>query len=668
MAETTAWPEIGGRRIGAVSSFGFSGTNAHVVVEAAPVAAPTREDERAYLAPLSAHHPEALRELAGSCKAALTDAMPIADVVRTLSVGRAHRAHRAVVRGKSTADLRLGFEALARGDEIPAVSAATVARRDPPRIAFLFTGQGAQYPGMAAKLYATAPAFRDAFDRCDAIAAPLIGASLRQLVFESFDGKALEQTGLAQPALFAVEYSLAFLLRELGITPVAVLGHSAGEYVAACIADALDLPDALRLVVARGALMQSLPAGGTMAAVFASESQVVEVLGPYVDQASIAAVNGPAQTVVSGTQKAVDAICDALSTRGIKSRALAVSHAFHSPLVEPILDALETEVARAAFKTPRVRIISNVTGRRLESGDLATPRYWRQHAREAVRFADGLGELAAMKIDICIEIGPHPALSAFAASVFESGGPRVLPTLKRDTDDWAAVLDTVAGLFLEGAEIRWGALDPDCVGRPISLPGPVYKRTRHWFREDKALRSSESNVGHALLGAKLLSPLRNVVQFEALIGAETAPFIADHSVQDRIIMPAAGMIEMGLSAGRLAGGVSVDVRNFIIAEPLVFSDTTRVIQTVVHLGDGHVRSFELSSRADGDADLGWTLHALGDFAPAAASRFETPPALDSAVEVAASDHYGDLETSWLVAGSEPASCSQHPGLRQCRGG
>ena len=207
--------------------------------------------------------------------------MPVSDVARTLTVGRAHRAHRAVVRAQSIADLRAGFDALARGDEAPGLSTATVARRDPPRIAFLFTGQGAQYAGMAAGLYAAAPAFREAFDRCDEILAPLLGGSLRELVIESKDAKALEQTALAQPALFAVEYSLASFLRTLGVTPVAVLGHSVGEYVAACVAGALDLPDALRLIAARGALMQSLPTGGAMAAVFAPETLVAEAVAPY---------------------------------------------------------------------------------------------------------------------------------------------------------------------------------------------------------------------------------------------------------------------------------------------------------------------------------------------------------------------------------------------------
>ena len=649
-AQAQPWPEIEGRRIGSVSSFGFSGTNVHIVVEAAPVVHPSRSHGRAVLAPLSAHRPEALRELAASHRDALADTMRASDVARTLTLGRAHRTHRAIVRAQSIAELRAGFDALARECDATGLSTATIVRRDPPRIAFLFTGQGAQYAGMGACLYATAPAFREAFDRCDEIVTPLLGSSLRELVIESKDARALEQTALAQPALFAVEYSLAAFLSTLGVSPVAVLGHSVGEYVAACVVGALDLPDALRLIAARGALMQSLPTGGAMTAVFAPEAVVAEAIAPYAREASIAAINGPAQTVISGTAAAVTSICDALTAQGVKSHPLAVSHAFHSPLIEPILDKLEAEATKATFKKPRAHIISNVTGRRVEPEVLASPRYWRRHARDAVRFADGLRELAQMTIDICLELGPHPALGAFAATVFEDSGPRVLPTLRRDSDDWVATLDMVAALYLEGVEIDWRALDPENVGRPVSLPGPAFQRQRHWFRLQTTVRGAGSDVGHPLLGTRLSSPLREVVQFEALIDPETAAFIADHVVRDRVIMPAAGMIEMGISAGRLASGNPLEIENFVIAESLAFPDgASRIVQTVVRIADGRAQSFELLSRAAGEGDKEWTLHAQGEFTAIFAPR-AAPPTLDGARETAVSTHYEDLARRGLNLG------------------
>lgn len=650
-ARAQPWPEIEGRRIGAVSSFGFSGTNAHIVVEAAVQPASRSFDSgRALLAPLSAHRPESLRELAASQRDALLDSMAMRDVARTLTLGRTHRPHRAVIRAQSIAELRSGFDALARGEDKSGLSMTALTRRDPPRIGFLFTGQGAQYVGMAAGLYATAPSFREAFDRCDEILAPLLDSSLREMVIESKDTKALEQTGLAQPALFAVEYSLASFLRTLGVTPVAVLGHSVGEYVAACVAGALDLPDALRLIATRGALMQSLPSGGAMAAVFAPEALVAEALAPFAHEASIAAINGPAQTVISGTTAAVASVCDAFAARGVKSHRLPVSHAFHSPLIEPILDELQAAAAKAAFKPPRARIISNVTGRSLGPELLSSPQYWRRHAREAVRFADGLRELAEMKLDLCLELGPHPTLSAFAATIFQDGGPQILPTLRRGVDDWVAVLDTVAALFLEGAEIDWRALDPDGTGRPLSLPGPAFQRQRHWFHARTAVRSAGSDVSHPLLGTRLWSPLRDVVQFEALLEPRTVDFIADHVVRDRVIMPAAGMIEMGLIAGRLVGGGPVEIGNFLIAESLAFPDgTARVVQTVVRIADGHAQSFELLSRPAGDGDPEWALHAQGDFAATSAVP-TTTPTFDAARTIAETAHYEGLARRGLSLG------------------
>ena len=406
-------------------------------------------------------------------------------------------------------------------------------------------------PAWPPSLYAAAPAFREAFDRCDAILTPQLGGSLARLGHRiARMPRRSSRRRCAQPALFAVEYALAAFLRTLGVAPVAVLGHSVGEYVAACVAGALGLSDALRLVAARGALMQTLPTGGAMAAVFAPEALVTEAVAQFANGASVAAVNGPAQTVISGAAAAITSICSALAAKGVKSHPLAVSHAFHSPLVEPILDELEAEVAKAKFKTPLAHIISNVTGRRVEPELLASPQYWRRHARDPVRFADGLRELAEMKIDICLELGPHPALAGFASTVFEASGPRVLPTLWRNTDDWNAMLDAIAALFLEGVEIDWSALDPDCIGRPVPLPGPAFQRQRHWFGAQPVTHRAGSVAGHPLLGLRLSSPLRDVVQFEALIEPATAAFIADHVVRDRVIMPAAAMIDMGLSAGR----------------------------------------------------------------------------------------------------------------------
>ena len=401
-AQAMAFPEIGGRRIAGVSSFGFSGANVHVIVEAARFEPePQPMPQRAWALPISAPDAERLAALAGDCTEALTQDVRLADVARTLATGRAHFRHRAVIQASTTDEARRGFEALASGEEARGLARAQLDLRDPPRIAFLFTGQGAQYAGMGKGLYAAAPAFREAFDRCEALLSPLLGRSIKEVMFNPEHTALLDQTGFAQPALFALEYALAEFWRSLGVTPVAVLGHSVGEYVAACVAGALSVDSAAKLIAARGRLMQSLPPGGAMAAVFAPEERVAAAIAPFARDVSIAAINGPAQAVISGAEPALEKACAALANAGVKSHRLNVSHAFHSPLMDPILDAFEAEVRTTAFAVPKIRLISNLTGKAIGASDIAQPIYWRKHLRAPVRFADGVAELKAMKVDLC---------------------------------------------------------------------------------------------------------------------------------------------------------------------------------------------------------------------------------------------------------------------------
>lgn len=655
-SQSLSWPSIDGHRIGGVSSFGFSGTNVHIVLEAAEARAePHVGTSGGWLVPLSAHRQDTLLSLAAATRDAIAPDASLADIARTLTLGRASLAHRAVVRADSVADLRAGLDAIARGDEAPGVRSAQLTGGDPPRIAFLFTGQGAQYAGMAARLYNVAPAFREAFDRCDRILAPLLGRSLRASVLEASDATALEQTGLAQPALFAVEYALAEFLLGIGIVPMAVMGHSVGEYVGACVAGAIDLPDALSLIAARGALMQSLPVGGTMAAVFASESTVAEALAPFAADVSIAAVNGPAQTVISGAAAAVQAVCDVLAARGTKTHRLPVSHAFHSPLVAPILDAFEAEAKKVSFRAPRIRLISNLTGKPVVASEIQSSSYWRRHLREGVRFADGLTALAALDVDVCVEIGPHPALSAFAATVFDQdASPRFITTLRRGADDWQSILDAVGQLHLAGAEINWRGLDPDNVGRPITLPTAHFQRRRYWFSAKKPVpAASGSSTGHPLLGVRLNSPLAaETVQFEAILSSTSVPFIADHVVQQRVIMPAAAMIDMALRAGRIAGDATCDIENFLILHPLAFAvDAPRIVQTVVRRSAGRVTSFEIASCETEGAASDWMTHAQGDYVSApAVSAATVPDTTELDQSISAEDHYRSLERRGLTFG------------------
>jgi acyl transferase domain-containing protein/acyl carrier protein len=604
--KAVAFPEINGRRIAGVSSFGFSGTNAHVIVEA-PAAAPARPTPaRAWALPLSAPDAGRLSELARALSHAILPETRLADVARTLATGRAHLKERAVVRADSTAAAKAGFELVSRGAEAPGIFRARLETRDPPRAAFLFTGQGSQYTGMGAALYAAAPAYRSALDECDALLEPLLARSIKSIIFDPANAEALDQTGYAQPALFAFEYALAAFWQHLGVHPVAAMGHSVGEYVAACVSGAMTLQDAITLIAARARLMQSLPVGGAMAAVFAPEPRVTELLGRLDGALSLAAVNGPAQVVVSGGAAAVRRLCAEAEATGIRTRILPVSHAFHSSLMDPILGAFEQEAGKVSVRAPSMQLISNLTGRVAKVEEISMPGYWRRHLRSPVRFAEGLATLAQARIDICLEVGPQPTLTSFAAGVFGDGdGPTLIPSQRRGGDGWEHILDAVAQLHLAGVDLDWRALDPERLGAPIDLPLTPFKRERHWFQAG-ALRShkrSGPRAGHALLGTRQRSAAAHAA-WE--LHSEDAPsWVDEHRVLDRIVAPGAMLIEMM----RLASG-GQDLSDIALSDALeIDRSTPRVVQTVAASEDGAGQVFVASLGDAGDPAARWRRHA-----------------------------------------------------------
>ncbi|HEY7508770.1 MAG TPA: type I polyketide synthase, partial [Vicinamibacteria bacterium] len=405
----TPWPSSGRPRLAGVSSFGASGTNAHVIVQEAPraPAAPAAPDRPAHLLTLSAKTEPALAALAARFQSFLA-AEPLgsfADVCHSASTGRAHFPHRLAVVAESAASAADRLAAWREGRD-PAAALTGVAPASRPAIAFLFSGQGSQYPGMGRELYAHEPVFRAAIDRCAQALEGALEHPLSTVLFPApGETTPLHDTAYAQPALFALQYALVELWRSWGIVPAAVMGHSVGEYAAACAAGVFGLEEGLGLVAERGRLMQSLPRDGAMVAVSAAEERV---RGALVPGAAIAAVNGPADVVVSGRAAAVGAVVDALAAQGVRTQALRVSHAFHSDRMDPILDAFEQAAARVACARPRLKLVSNLDGRLVE--DAVDAGYWRRHAREAVRFAEGMAVLEAAGAQAFVEIGPGSAL------------------------------------------------------------------------------------------------------------------------------------------------------------------------------------------------------------------------------------------------------------------
>ncbi|MBI4995373.1 MAG: SDR family NAD(P)-dependent oxidoreductase [Rhodocyclales bacterium] len=623
-AQETPWMPIRGHRIGGVSSFGFSGTNAHLIVEEAPASAVSTVAERpAHLLTISARDEKALAELAGRLAAALEHRpdTALADFCFTANAGRSHFAQRATILAHDADELSASLRALAAGQSAEGLRTARVTRRDPPRFAFLYTGQGAQYPGMARELYDTAPVFRAALDRCAELLAPLLPRPLLEVMFAAdagttqTDSKAIDETAYTQPALFALEYALTELWRSWGVTPSAVIGHSVGEYAAACAAGVLTLEDAARLIAHRGRLMQALPAGGAMAAIFVPEAEIRLAIAPHAARVSVAAVNGPEQTVISGAADVIDAICRQFVEQGVRCQRLPVSHAFHSPLIDPVLDAFEREAASAKFCAPRLRLVSNLTGRIAQAEEITRARYWREHVREAVRFGDGLDALAALKLDAYVEIGPHPTLLSFAGTSDGGAGPALVASLRKGKPDWEQMLGAIASLYLTGAKIDWPGVEQGRTPRLIELPTYPFQRERYWFQARpvqarQALRGQAT--GHPLLGTRLRSASSEKV-FEAQVSADRPAFVRQHRVQGHVVMPATAYLDTLLAAAaELLGPGPVWVEDVAVKEAMLLDDdgAERVLQVVAasNAHDGSIAASLSSSDAGADDAAPWIGH------------------------------------------------------------
>jgi acyl transferase domain-containing protein len=475
------WP-AGARRIAGVSSFGASGTNAHLVLEAAPDPATAPGPDRSqHVLTLSAESEKGLRELAARYARALErSAAPAQDVCFTASVGRSHFVHRAAIVGTSLQELRAGSDALASGGTHASLQQGSIERGATQKVAFLFTGQGSQYWGMGRELFEAEPAFRAAFEECERALQPHLDLPLSELLYgdASRDGQLLDRTVYTQPALFAIEYALARMLASWGIVPDAVIGHSVGEFAAACVAGVFTLTDAARLIAVRGRLMQSLPAGGAMVAVAADEASVRRTLPAYADSVAIAAINAPDQIVLSGERHSTERLLDELRVPEPERRWLTVSHAFHSPLMRPMLDAFERECSRAASAAARVPFVSNVTG---DVVSTLNADYWRRHAAMPVRFADGVKALVATGCSLFVEIGPTPSLLSLAQRSVGLPAAALIPTLRRGRSDANQIARALGALYVAGASVNWRAVHGN-VRRPVvTLPTYPFARERYWI-------------------------------------------------------------------------------------------------------------------------------------------------------------------------------------------
>lgn len=489
-----AWRSAGGKRLLAgVSSFGFSGTNAHAIIEEAPVPEEISRKGRErplHIMTLSARSEEALNQLVNRYEHffATLPAASLADAAYTANAGRAHFSHRLSIIAGSPGEMK---EKLCTS----VISGTGIIRHSPsalPKTAFLFTGQGAQFAGMGRELYHTQPTFRKALDRCAAVLKDCLDLPLLEIIYprDGEEGAEIDKTAHTQPALFAFEYALCELWKSWGVEPGAVMGHSVGEYAAACRAGVFSLEEGLRLIAERGRLMQALPGNGSMAAVFAEEATVLEAIRPYRGTLALAAVNGPRLTVVSGPMGQVATIMERFRKEGVTVTRLNVSHAFHSPLMAPMLVPFGEVAARIAYSPPRLDLIGNLAGE-ITGAEIASPGYWIQHAREPVRFRDGMEALYRRGYRMFIEIGPQPVLLGMGKRCLPQGDCVWLPSLRRGVSDWEQMLLSLGELYVQGGKVDWQGFDRDYQRRKISLPTYPFQGEAHWIKNGGSRIDSE---------------------------------------------------------------------------------------------------------------------------------------------------------------------------------
>ncbi|HBB32528.1 MAG TPA: short-chain dehydrogenase, partial [Cyanobacteria bacterium UBA8803] len=488
-------------RLAGISAFGFGGTNCHVILEEAPVQGvgrvegeevisgnatpcdnPKYTDRSQHLLTLSAKNQKALGELAQRYADFLAShpEVSLADVCFTANTGRSHFDYRLAVVADSTAQLRAQLEAFAAGKETVGLVSGQVEGTDYPNIAFLFTGQGSQYIGMGRQFYETQPIFRQALDRCNEILRSYLEQPLLEVLYpEPGTSSPLDETAYTQPALFALEYALFQLWKSWGIEPSIVMGHSVGEYAAACVAGVFSLEDGLKLIAERARLMQALPQDGEMVAVFASESKVQAVIEPYPQDVAIAAINGPQSTVISGKLEAVQQAIATLKAEGIKAKKLTVSHAFHSPLIEPMLADFEQVAASVSYSLPKIKFISNVTGE-LATDEVTNPQYWCRHVRLPVKFAASMATLHQQSNQLFVEIGPQPILLGMGRYCLPDSKGIWLPSLYPERDNWQQLLQSLGALYVRGVAVDWASFDQNYPRRRLQLPTYPFQRQRYW--------------------------------------------------------------------------------------------------------------------------------------------------------------------------------------------
>ena len=610
LTEPTSWP-ASRRRIAGVSAFGMSGTNAHVVIEAPATEEPTSRvparaaqgDNTPAIITLSAKHDVAVFELAAAYAGSLSqnEACTLTNFAAATNVTRSHFEHRAAIVATSKQEAIRLLELLGRGSNDSPIFMSH--RRRAPRVAWQFTGQGSQYVGMGRQLYETQPVFRDAVDQCDAQLKLLRDGSLLSVLFDDDSERpAINNTHWTQPAIFALQMGLAKLLESWNMTPDVVLGHSVGQYAAACVAHIMTWDDGLRLIAERGRLIGELPTGGEMLAVFAPAEAVQSAI-VATPKVSIAAHNGT-HIVISGDETEIRRIDKDFIERGIRTRKLTTSHAFHSHLMDPVLDPFAAIADQVDFQTASMPLVCNVTGQVLPTDKVLDGAYWAEHIRQAVRFAPSVEALSDLNCDLLIELGPQSVLTRMAAANWKQPAETLISCLQKGNDAHHSFALAVAQMYAQGVNPDFHAMhgEENCVR--IDLPTYPFQRRRFWGPDKPRASHAEYHTAHPLLGSKIsLAGSTHETRYEGFVDTDSPAWLPDHEVMNAVVLPGAALLEMAITA---AG--SRVIENAVFEQPVRPTGRT-ALQTVVRkTADENPAHFKLETYASPTGSKNWTRH------------------------------------------------------------
>ncbi|NEQ72612.1 MAG: SDR family NAD(P)-dependent oxidoreductase [Okeania sp. SIO2C9] len=662
--------EVIPRRAG-LSSFGIGGVNAHIVLEEPQKEIKTQNlkvksdipERPQQILTISGQTEKALRELATKYETYLQSEIEssLQNICFSANTGRTDFAERLALVAKSKEELQEKLADFLQDNETNGVVRGKAESQE-KEIAFLFTGQGSQYVEMGRQLYETQPTFQKILDQCNEILKEYLEVPLLEVIYPQNAQKSsislLDQTAYTQPALFALEYALAKLWESWGIKPNVAMGHSVGEYVAATVAGVFSLEDGLKLIAMRGRLMQQLPSGGEMVSVMASESQVTEAIGEYSSRVTIAAINGPESIVISGESEAIASICSKLESEGVKTKQLQVSHAFHSPLMEPMLAKFETVAKQVTYSQPKIPLISNVTGKQV-GAEITTPEYWVRHVRQPVRFAQSMKTLDEEGYELFLEIGPKPILLGMGRQCLPEDVGVWLTSLRPGVEEWQQMLLSLGKLYVQGAKIDWLGLDSDYTRQKVSLPTYPFQGQRYWIETNQQpnQRHGQKQI-HPLLGHKIQNASTQQI-FQSYLKADSPTYLSDHQVFEKVLFPATGYLEIAYSAARaILKAEEIAISELSIAQGLILpTGQIQTIQTILTPLENNHYKFQVYStqELENQPVPQWILHTEGKIhtnSPSPISKLDLEKykkACTQAIDISA--HYQQFQKIGIKYGS-----------------